>query len=62
MQNRVNSDISFNRTYEEYVNGFGDLNGNYWIGTRLAFKNNNLIFYITTNNIRARKTSQTHVL
>lgn len=62
MQNRVNSDISFNRTYEEYVNGFGDLNGNYWIGKRIALKDNNLFFHMTTTNSRAKKTSQTHVL
>ena len=32
MQSRDNADISFNRTYEEYVKGFGDKNGNQWIG------------------------------
>ena len=25
-------DISFNRTYEEYVKGFGIIKQNYWIG------------------------------
>ena len=35
VQNRNNSDISFNRTYEEYVKGFGDINGNHWIGKTL---------------------------
>ena len=32
LQRRLNSDISFNRTFEEYENGFGDINGNHWIG------------------------------
>lgn len=29
---RVNSTINFDRTYEEYVNGFGDLEGAFWAG------------------------------
>ena len=38
VQNRNNSDISFNRTYEEYVKGFGDINGNHWIGKKTVNK------------------------
>ncbi len=34
IQRRVNGDISFNRTWSEYENGFGDLHGNFWLGLR----------------------------
>ena len=34
LQKRDNADISFNRTYEEYVKGFGDKRGNHWLGLR----------------------------
>ncbi|XP_060079384.1 angiopoietin-related protein 7-like [Ylistrum balloti] len=32
IQNRADGEVKFNRTWEEYKNGFGDLNGNFWLG------------------------------
>ena len=32
IQRRVDSSVSFDRNYTEYVNGFGDLPGNMWLG------------------------------
>ncbi|ALC39393.1 bru-2 [Drosophila busckii] len=32
IQRRVNGSVNFNRTWEEYKNGFGDLCGNFWLG------------------------------
>ena len=32
MQRRVNSATSFDRSWKDYRTGFGDLEGNYWIG------------------------------
>ncbi|ALC40376.1 CG7668 [Drosophila busckii] len=32
IQRRVDDSVSFNRTWEEYGNGFGDLRGNFWLG------------------------------
>ena len=29
---RSNNDFSYNRTFEEYVNGFGKLHDNVWLG------------------------------
>ena len=33
-QRRTNLDVDFNRTWDEYVTGFGDLSGDYWLGLR----------------------------
>lgn len=34
IQRRVDGTTSFDRTWAEYMNGFGDLNGNFWLGLR----------------------------
>ena len=31
-QRRLDSSVSFSRNWKEYVDGFGDLNGNLWLG------------------------------
>jgi hypothetical protein len=32
LQQRPHGDVNFNRKYEEYVNGFGTVAGDYWLG------------------------------
>ena len=32
IQRRVNASVSFERSWDDYVAGFGDVDGNYWIG------------------------------
>ena len=32
IQQRVNASVSFDRSWEGYVTGFGDANGNFWLG------------------------------
>ncbi|XP_066910328.1 ficolin-2-like [Clytia hemisphaerica] len=32
IQRRLNGDIDFNRGWQSYKEGFGDVNGDYWIG------------------------------
>ena len=31
---RVDSDVDFQQPWEEYVNGFGDVDGNFWLGLK----------------------------
>ena len=32
IQQRMDGSVAFNRTWQDYRNGFGDPNGNYWLG------------------------------
>ena len=32
IQRRVDASVSFERSWDEYVGGFGDVDGNYWLG------------------------------
>ena len=32
LQRRINANVSFDRSWAEYVMGFGNLNGNHWLG------------------------------
>ncbi|XP_060661882.1 angiopoietin-related protein 3-like [Drosophila nasuta] len=32
IQRRINGEQDFNKNWQEYVNGFGDINGEFWIG------------------------------
>ena len=32
IQRRVDASVSFNKNWDEYVAGFGDVDGNYWLG------------------------------
>ncbi|GFR78482.1 angiopoietin-4 [Elysia marginata] len=32
IQRRTNADVDFNKAWNEYRNGFGDLSGNFWLG------------------------------
>ena len=35
IQRRVNGDVSFNRPWDEYAAGFGDVDGSFWLGLEL---------------------------
>ncbi|OWF39987.1 Angiopoietin-related protein 4 [Mizuhopecten yessoensis] len=32
LQHRLNGSVSFNRSWTDYVTGFGDLRGDFWLG------------------------------
>ena len=32
IQRRISDSVDFNRDWDDYVNGFGDVDGNYWMG------------------------------
>jgi len=34
IQRRLNNNVSFSRGWDEYLEGFGDIKGNYWMGLR----------------------------
>jgi len=34
IQRRMDGSTDFHRSWEEYVTGFGDLHGEYWLGER----------------------------
>ena len=36
IQRRVDGEVDFNRTWEEYEDGFGDINHGYWIGKMIS--------------------------
>lgn len=43
-QRRLNDTVNFNRGWDDYVTGFGDLNNSYWLGLEA-------IHYLTTGKI-----------
>ncbi|XP_070181212.1 angiopoietin-related protein 1-like [Littorina saxatilis] len=55
IQRRVSPSIDFNRTWQEYVDGFGDVGQDFWMGLRNLYLFTNarqydLVFYFTLNN------------
>ena len=51
IQQRVNGNLAFNRTWQEYRNGFGELTTNFWLGLQnirdiTAFSGNTFELYI----------------
>ncbi|XP_022111529.1 ficolin-1-like [Acanthaster planci] len=36
-QRRINGSVSFNRTWQEYAEGFGDLTGEFWLGNEKLY-------------------------
>ena len=36
LQNRFDGSVDFNRIWEDYKNGFGDLNGEFWLGNEIV--------------------------
>ncbi|XP_074008621.1 angiopoietin-related protein 3 isoform X2 [Numenius arquata] len=37
IQNRVDGSLDFNQTWDAYTNGFGDLNGEFWLGLNKTY-------------------------
>uniref|UniRef100_A0A8C8VQ94 Angiopoietin-related protein 3 n=1 Tax=Pelusios castaneus TaxID=367368 RepID=A0A8C8VQ94_9SAUR len=37
IQNRINGSLDFNQTWESYANGFGNLNGEFWLGLEKTY-------------------------
>ncbi|XP_006126821.2 angiopoietin-related protein 3 [Pelodiscus sinensis] len=46
IQNRVDGSLDFNQTWESYTNGFGDLNGEFWLGLEKIYSIANQADYI----------------
>ena len=54
IQRRIDGQVDFQRTWEEYKNGFGDINGEYWLANEFIHqmtsgKSNVLIKIEATN-------------
>ncbi|KAJ8033625.1 Ryncolin-4 [Holothuria leucospilota] len=45
IQRRVNDSVDFQRTYEDYQKGFGNLKGNFWLGNEKIFLLTNQMSY-----------------
>ena len=41
MQKRIDGSVDFYRTWDEYKNGFGDVNGEYWLGNENIYQYTN---------------------
>ena len=37
IQRRMDGSVDFTRNYDNYTHGFGDLDGEYWIGNKMLF-------------------------
>ncbi|XP_063783052.1 fibroleukin [Pseudophryne corroboree] len=58
LQNRIDGNLSFNRTWSEYKNGFGNLSGEFWLGNdkiHLLTKSNNMILRIELEDFKGVK-------
>jgi hypothetical protein len=41
-QNRFNGSVNFTKTFFDYENGFGDLNGEFWLGKFIKHSGKNI--------------------
>ncbi|XP_042318459.1 angiopoietin-related protein 3 isoform X1 [Sceloporus undulatus] len=58
IQNRLDGSVDFNQTWENYINGFGKLDGEFWLGLHKIYSivdNTNYILRIELEDWRANK-------
>ncbi|KAM4037581.1 fibroleukin [Anomaloglossus baeobatrachus] len=63
VQSRKDGRISFNRTWDEYKNGFGNLSGEFWLGNdrlHLLSKSSNMILRIELEDFKGIKEYATY--
>ncbi|NXK26331.1 ANGL3 protein, partial [Arenaria interpres] len=61
IQNRVDGSLDFNQTWDAYTNGFGDLNGEFWLGLNKTYSITKQGDYILRIELRDWKDNKRYV-
>ncbi|XP_074858293.1 angiopoietin-related protein 3 [Carettochelys insculpta] len=61
IQNRVDGSLDFNQTWQSYTNGFGDLNGEFWLGLEKIYSIANQADYILHIELKDWKDNKRYI-
>ncbi|NWI59774.1 ANGL3 protein, partial [Calyptomena viridis] len=61
IQNRVDGSLDFNQTWEAYTNGFGNLNGEFWLGLNKTYSITRQGAYVLRIELQDWKENKRHI-